>query len=264
MMTRSGLCLLFLFAFGACGGAVDDTERRSAVPSPLRSGVTFLTPETQALQVDAFANPGFLWVDRGRELFSVARDASPACSSCHGDDGTELAGVTASYPAWDTASGALLNIEGRINACRQRHQRRSPLGYESDDLLALTAFVGHLSRGEEVSVEIAPETRGAFERGEAYFFTRRGQFNLSCAQCHKDSWGQQLRGDTISQGHGNGFPAYRFEWQTLGSLHRRLSDCDQGVRAEPMGLGSDTYVELEFYLAVRATGLEVETPGIRR
>ena len=28
-----------------------------------------------------------------------------------------------------------------------------------------------------------------------------------------------LRGDRISQGHPNAWPAYRLEWQTFGSLH---------------------------------------------
>ena len=65
-------------------------------------------------------------------------------------------------------------------------------------------------------------------------------------------------------GHGNAFPAYRLEWQTLGSLHRRLNDCDEGVRAEPMPLGSETYKAVELYLAKRAEGLPIETPGVRR
>ena len=94
--------------------------------------------------------------------------------------------------------------------------------------------------------------------------TRRGQLNFSCQQCHDETWGKRLRGDTISQGHGNGFPAYRFEWEGFGSLHRRLYDCDTGVRAEPFPLGSQTYVDLEYYLAIRASGLPVESPGIRR
>ena len=60
------------------------------------------------------------------------------------------------------------------------------------------------------------------------------------------------------------WPGYRLEWQTFGSLHRRLRDCDAGVRAEPHAAGSDTYTNLELYLAWRARSLPLESPGVRR
>ena len=75
-----------------------------------------------------------------------------------------------------------------------------------------------------------------------------------CAQCHEDHWGKRLRAERISQGHANGFPIYRLEWQTLGSLHRRLRACFQGVRAEPFPSGTPEFVNLELYLAWRAQG----------
>ena len=257
--------LAALALLAACGqAATPDRLPATSTPDPIVSGSTFLTPDTQALQADDFANPGFLWIDRGRDLFRAVQDTNPSCASCHGDDGEGLMGVAATYPAWDAQSGRVLNLEAQINACRERHQIQPTLDYESDDLLALTAYVAHLSNGTPISVQLTPELQAAHDAGEAYFFTRRGQFNLACAQCHNDNWGKQLRGDTISQGHGNGFPAYRLEWQSLGSLHRRLQDCDTGVRAEPMPLGSDTYTALEVYLAVRASGLDIEAPGVRR
>ena len=102
------------------------------------------------------------------------------------------------------------------------------------------------------------------ENGKNYFYTRRGQLNLSCHQCHDQNWGRKMRGDTVSQGHINGFPTYRNDWQTLGSSHRRFEACDIGVRAEPLPLGSQTYIDLEVYLKARGNGLSVETPSIRR
>jgi sulfur-oxidizing protein SoxA len=75
---------------------------------------------------------------------------------------------------------------------------------------------------------------------------------------------KHLLAETLSQGHGNAYPAYRLEWQTLGSLHRRLRACFQGVRAEPFASGSPELVNLELYLAWRAQGLAVETPAVRR
>lgn len=253
----------FLGLIASCSPAPETpTNTLDIIPKTERqSGFAFLTQETKDLQTDDFANPGLLWVDRGAETFAQAPAGTESCVSCHQD---HLAGVAARYPAVDTKTGALLNLEMRINQCRTTHQNLSPLAYESDELLSLTSYVAHQSQGHAIEPDVSESALTYRAEGETYFFTRRGQFNLSCAQCHNDNWGKQLRGDTISQGHGNGFPAYRLEWQSLGSLQRRLRDCDTGVRAEPLPYGDPTYVALELYLAARAEGLSVETPAVRR
>ncbi len=73
-----------------------------------------------------------------------------------------------------------------------------------------------------------------------------------------------LLAEPISQGQSNGYPAYRFEWQTMGSLHRRLRACQIGIRAEQSPPGSQELLDLELYLAWRAQGLPIEAPGVRR
>lgn len=255
-----------LILLAACSDAParQDVDRDHLPEDAKQTGTAFLQPETRALQEDDFANPGMLWVDRGASLFQENIGQSKPCSACHGEDGAALEGVAATYPKIDEQSGELVNLEARINLCRTRHQGLDPLAYESEQLLGLTAYVANLSRGVAMSVDITGAAAEYYEQGEDYFFTRRGQLNLACNQCHNDYWGKQLRGDTISQGHGNAFPAYRLEWETLGSLHRRLADCDTGVRAEPYALGSETYTAVELYLAKRAEGLPIETPGVRR
>jgi sulfur-oxidizing protein SoxA len=72
--------------------------------------------------------------------------------------------------------------------------------------------------------------------GRAIFERRQGQLNLACSQCHDDNWGQKLAGNVIPQGHPTGYPLYRLEWQTLGSLQRRLRNCLIGMRAETLSL----------------------------
>jgi sulfur-oxidizing protein SoxA len=259
-MIRASL-LLCVFAIAACQEANQPSQHSVLSAEEIRSGYTFLTADTQALQDDPFANPGLLWVDRGSALFQSTLESEASCASCHE---AGLRGVAASYPAIDDSSGELLNLEGRINQCRTQHQSLDALPYESDELLALTAYVANQSRGFPASVDITGPAAAAYQRGYDYFQTRRGQFNLSCQQCHTENWGKQLRGDTISQGHGNGFPAYRLEWQSLGSLQRRLRDCDTGVRAEPLPFGDPRYIDVELYLAARSQGLALESPAVRR
>jgi sulfur-oxidizing protein SoxA len=72
-----------------------------------------------------------------------------------------------------------------------------------------------------------------------------------------------LAGAVIPQGHPNGYPEYRLEWQTMGSLNRRLRTCMVGVRAEPFPPDSLEMAELALFLAVRANRLKVETPAVR-
>ena len=106
--------------------------------------------------------------------------------------------------------------------------------------------------------------RPFFEAGRAFFIERQGQLNVACTQCHDDNVGKRLRGDRISQGQTDGWPAYRLEWQKLGSLSRRIRACSLGVRAEVLDYGAPDYVALELYLAWRGEGLAISTPGVRR
>ena len=103
-----------------------------------------------------------------------------------------------------------------------------------------------------------------FEAGRTFYETRQGQLNLACGQCHADNAGKRLRGDVISQGQTDGWPAYRLEWQTMGSLHRRLRACSLGVRADVLDYGAPEYLALELYLAWRGEGLPIDSPGVRR
>ena len=257
--------VLVLISLAGCDGETDYSRQdRQLGPDEVTSGYTFLQPETQALQDDDFENPGYLWVDKGAALFHAPAGNQPACASCHTQEERPLQGAAAHYPAIDSETGKLVNLEARINLCRTRHQDLEPLTYESDDLLGLTAYIASLSQGVPVSVDVSGPAAEYYEAGRDYFFRRKGQFNLSCSQCHNENWGKKLRGDTISQGHGNAFPAYRLEWQDFGSLHRRLRDCDTGIRAEPLDFGSETYMAVELYLARRAQALPMESPGVRR
>ena len=221
--------------------------------------------DLRTMQADDFANPGMLWVEKGEKLWNARAGAKEqACATCHQDAGTSMRGAAARYPVIDAQSKQLLNLEGRINQCRSQRQGAAALPYESEELLALTAYVAHQSRGMPVKVSIAAAAQPHFERGRTLYQTRIGQMNLACMHCHEWNAGKRLLAETISQGHGNAYPAYRLEWQSAGSLHRRLRACYFGVRAEMPPPGAQELLDLELFLAWRAQGLAVETPGVRR
>jgi sulfur-oxidizing protein SoxA len=230
-----------------------------------RSGYSYLGEETRALQDDAFANPGMLWVERGEGLWSTpAGRAGRSCADCHGDAADSMKGVRARYPVFDPARGKPIALEQRINRCRTERMQAAPWAWESEELLAMSAFVGFQSRGLPIEVEIDGPMAPHFERGKVFWFQRRGQLDLACSDCHDDVVGRHLYGDVVSQGQSNGFPVYRMLWQTLGSLQRMFRWCNTSVRAEPYPFGADEYLDLEVYLAWRGRGLPVETPAVRR
>lgn len=245
--------LLLLLAFASSVAAEIPLAER-------RSGYADMGRETRAMQDDEVTGPAALWLLDGEALWNRKPGADGrACADCHA---AGLKGVAARYPAV-SASGKLQNLEQRINECRVERQKAPAFPGESRDLLALSAWVGRQSRGLPVADPLNERTRPHWEAGRRTFHQRLGQLNLSCAQCHDERWGRSLAGTVIPQGQATGYPIYRLEWQTMGSLQRRLRNCMTGVRAEPYAWGAREAVELELYLAWRARGLPLETPAVR-
>lgn len=233
-------------------------------PAERRSGFDQMSPEIQAMQRDDGANPGMLAVADGDDLWTMAPTSGrPACAGCHGEASSTMRGVATRYPAWDARTQKPIDLQARINSCRQEHQGVEPLAYESPDLLALTAFIVAQSRGLPMTPPDDRRLDPTRAEGRALFEARQGQLGLSCAICHDDHWGRRLGAAVIPQGHPTGYPLYRLEWQGLGSLQRRLRNCLTGMRAEPFGYGAPEYIALELYLVTRAAPLPLETPAVR-
>jgi L-cysteine S-thiosulfotransferase len=229
-----------------------------------RSGFSFMTPGTQSMQNDDTANPGMLFVLDGEALWKSKADAAgKACADCHDDARASMKGVAARYPAFDNALGRPVDLEQRINLCRTNHQQATPFAYESRELLALTAFVAQQSRDMPIVAGTDPQLAPFIVKGRELFAQRQGQLNLGCANCHDDNWDKHLAGSAITQGHPTGYPLYRLEWQSLGSLQRRLRGCLTGIRAQAYEYGAPELVELELYLMSRARGMPIETPAVR-
>ena len=247
------------------GVVIGATAVAAEIPlSERKSGYDFMGPDTRAMQDDDTTNPGMLWVLDGEALWKrKAGAANKSCADCHGDAGTSMKGVAARYPAFDAGRGRPIDLEQRVNICRADRQQATPLPFEGKELLALTAYIGRQSRGMPIEIGDDERTKPFLEAGRDLFNRRQGQLNLSCAQCHDDNWGQKLAGAPVPQGHATGYPLYRLEWQSLGSLQRRLRNCIVGVRAEPYAFGAPEYVDLELYLMWRARGMKVETPAVR-
>jgi L-cysteine S-thiosulfotransferase len=233
-------------------------------PSERRSGYEMMGRELRAMQDDDTANPAMLWVLEGAALWKQATGAAGrACADCHGEAAVGMKGVAAHYPTFDAARKRPVSLEQRINSCRVERQEAPALAYESRELLALSAYVARQSRGLPIAVTIDDRMQPFLEAGRAIYERRQGQLNLACSQCHDANWGRQLAGNVIPQAHPTGYPLYRLEWQSLGSLQRRLRGCLVGIRAEPYDYGAPELVDLELYLMWRARGMTMDVPAVR-
>jgi L-cysteine S-thiosulfotransferase len=216
--------------------------------SERRSGYEFMSRETRAMQDDDITGPAVLTLLDGEALWGKL-----GCKGCHQDAANSMKGVAARYPAM---------FDGKLTTLEQQVRHKAPqLGYESRDLLALTAYVARQSRGMPITVD--ERARSHVGAGRAFFHKRQGQLNLACAQCHDDNWGKKLAGTPIPQAHPTGYPLYRLEWQGVGSLTRRLRNCLTGMRAELYPHGAPELVDLELYLMWRARGMKMEAPAVR-
>lgn len=231
----------------------------------LKSGLAFAGADVRALQADEFGNPAQLWLARGAQRWAEPQGAAgQSCQSCHGEAQQSMRGVAARYPSIDVKTGQLLNLEDRIRQCRSQQQKGPELLRESDDLLALSLHVSRASHGMPLRVDITGPAQSHWQQGQRLFLERQGQLNLSCAQCHDQHYGRRLYTDALSQGQPNSYPVYRLEWQSVGSLERRLRSCFVGVRAEPLAWGALESRQLSLYLMWRGEGLPLEVPAVRK
>jgi sulfur-oxidizing protein SoxA len=229
-----------------------------------KSGYEFIKPSTRAMQDDDFENPGMLTVEQGQELFNSRQEgAGKACAECHGEDGSGLDTKSiARYPIYSEKQGGIVTLQKSISNCRN-NIGSEPLPANHPELIALETFVRSRAFGEAVNVQTDGPMAELLEKGEKIYQTRYGLIDMSCQHCHTFYPGQMIRGQKISQGQGNGFPAYRLDIGEMTNLHQRIQQCLTSMRAEPFADDSDEIKNLGAYLMSRSNGLKIETPAVR-
>lgn len=230
----------------------------------IMSGWRFRSEGTQAMQADDFDNPAMAAVDGALEAWNtVEGEKGKSCASCHGDVEESMVGIRAVYPKWNEKAGEVRTLAMQINDCRENQMGAEKYGYTSGDMAAMEALISVQSRGMPVNVAIDGPAAATWEQGKELYYTRTGQLELSCANCHEDNYGNMIRADHLSQGQINGFPAYRLKNTKLNTVHDRFKGCIRDTRAETFKPGGPEFIALELYVASRGNGLSVEGPSVR-
>lgn len=227
------------------------------------SGWVFRADETQALQMDDFENPGMIFADDARDAWSVAEGTEgKSCADCHGEPET-LANARPTFPKWNEEAGEVRTITMQVNGCRTEQMGAEAWKWDGSEMLNMEALLASVARGNPVNVAIDGPASEAYELGKEIYYTRFGQLDLSCANCHEDNYDNNIRADHLSQGQINGFPTYRLKNARLNGTHSRFRGCIRDTRGETYAVGSEEFIALELYVASRGNGLSVEGPSVR-
>jgi L-cysteine S-thiosulfotransferase len=216
----------------------------------------------QWVEIDAFPPYQFA-LDKGKQMFETSFPNGKSYADCFSNKGI---GVRQNYPYFDARSGEVITLDVALNQCRQQNGQ-PPLDYTKDDMAALTAYMAYTSRGKPFDIKIPDDPRAlaAYQKGEEYFYTRRGQLNFSCASCHVQSAGEHIRTEVLAPALGlvAALPIYRSEWGGMGTTSRRFTSCNSQVRGVPLKPEDELYRDVEYYLSYMSNGLPISGPGAR-
>jgi|SaaInlV_165m_DNA_1040744.scaffolds.fasta_scaffold02739_3 sulfur-oxidizing protein SoxA len=215
--------------------------------------------------------PYEVFVELGEDEWGREFANGKSYASCFGED---VAAIRPRYPHWDVNSAKVITLEGDINKCLKSNGEK-PLKWKKGKIAHLAAYISYQARGQKINVIIPddPKAQEAYEDGKRFFYAKRGQLNLACADCHVYQSGQHIRADLLSPalGHTTGFPVFRAKWSGkskdgdgFGTLHRRYGGCNKQVRAKPFKAQSDEYRNLEFFHAYMSNGQEINGPAYRK
>ncbi len=211
------------------------------------------------------------YVDKGEELFNTPFKNGKTYASCFPN---ATKGIKQNYPYFSTQRNEVVTLEMAINECRTKNGEE-PLKWKTGPIAHLGAYIAYKSRGKKTNVKIvnSAESMKWYERGKKHYYAKRGQLNMSCADCHSYNSGNRIRADILSPalGHTTHFPVFRNKWaggsksgDGLGTLHRRYGGCNKQVRAKPFKAQSEEYRALEYFHTYMSNGLTLNGPGVRK
>ena len=204
-------------------------------------------------------------VEDGETLFNQPFKNGNTYASCFENSGIA---VRQNYPYFDNDSGKVMTLELAINNCRKINGEKPLSYYKGGPMADISAYMAYTSRGKKFDVKIpnSQEALDAYEAGKKLYFTKVGQLNFSCADCHVYQTGTKLRADIPSPGigHPTHFPAYRSGAGRLVTLHERFAGCLNRVRAKPFKAQDEEYRNLEYFISYMSNGLEINGPGSRK
>lgn len=204
-------------------------------------------------------------VEKGEELFNTAFANGKGYADCFENGGV---GIRQNFPYWSKEEGTVKTLEQEINECRESNGEK-PLKWGKGEIAQVSAYMAWTSRDKVFDIQIPADderAKAAYLDGKQFFYAKRGQLNLSCANCHVQGANIAIRADLPSPqlGHVTHFPVFRSKWGSLGTLHRRYSGCHKDSRSKPLKPQTETFRNLEYFQSYMSNGLVANGPGSRK
>lgn len=170
------------------------------------------------------------------------------------------------HPYFDEKSQQVVTLEGTIRKC-YNEQTGKKMGPMKGKVARISAWISDQAAGQKINVLVNSEgAKKAYAKGKAFFYAKRGQFNMSCADCHVYNVGKKARADILSPalGQTTHVPMYRAKWSNLGTLHRRYGGCLKNMRAKPLMAQSEAFRNMEFFHQAMSNGQEITDARYRK
>jgi len=226
-------------------------------------GALAINPEAKAQYDDVMDFPPFAAdVREGGIMWETPFKNGERFANCFKYGGNNVA---AGYPYFDDKEGRVITFENSINNCLKTNGEPE-LKYASKEMAVLTAYARSLSNNMKVSVKIkSAGALAAYENGKQIYYKRIGQLNFSCATCHVDNAGRDIRSEQLSMmvGQATHWPVFRGGTEPV-TLQGRFAGCQKNVRAKPYEFNSTEYNNLEFYMTYMSNGLKMLSPVFRK
>ncbi len=202
-------------------------------------------------------------LDKAEKLWKTPLKSGKTYADCLPNAGRMIAG---NYPMFDNAKGRVVTLEGAINDCRLANGEDAWVYGDPGSMGLLTAYLRTLSNGMKMNIKVEGEgALKAFEDGKKTFYSRAGQLNASCANCHVDNVGNRLRSELLSPviGQATHWPVFRGGDQLI-TLQKRYEGCHRDVRHVPDKAGSTRYDNLEYFHSYLSNGLPLQSSVFRK
>ncbi len=217
----------------------------------------------QWVEIEEFP-PYELAVENGEELWNKPFANGKGFKDCFKGD---VSAIRAKYPHYDDKADTIVTLESAINKCRTDNGEK-PFKWKKGKIAEVSAYIAYQGRGQTIAVKMPSSDKELawYNKGKNFFYAKRGQLNMACADCHVYNAGNFIRADRLSPalGHPSHFPVYRSKWGSMGTLHRRYGGCNKNIRAKPFKAQSDEYKALEYFQAIMSNGLKWNGPGARK
>lgn len=233
---------------------------------------------------DPMANPAFLNVDRGEELWKLRRgERNASLETCDlGKGPGVLEGAYAELPRYFSDAAKVMDLEQRLLWCMETVQaldtmeiisRKFGTSGATSDMEDLVAYIANKSSGMTFHIPLDDaQEREAYAIGQALFYRRGALLDFSCATCHSSD-GARIRTTQLpnltkagkdAQATLGSWPTYRVSQSQMRTMQNRLWDCYRQMRMPPPEYGAAGLTALMIYLAKQADGGSLNVPSIKR